>query len=735
MHLILKNLFLLLLFSINVLLSLSSVAQDSLTNFDLSGTWDFKAVELNTNPNYRDSEKVEEWQKVQVPSNWYLQGIDTYGKVWYQKKFTFPLKYKGKFTLLRFKGIDYAADIWLNGNYLGHHQGYFQPFDFDVSKNISHTNLLTVLVDSPIEDPSSAWSLKKKMIKGVFSHHDTRPGGAWSPKGQDKNTGGIWAPVYIKVSESLALKRVEVLPQKSAKGWVVNSTLSLSSKLPKNSKISVEGTIEPKNFTGRKFKFKSIKKIVPGESKFLLSTVVINPKLWWPAGNGNANLYRIKLKLKKNGHLLDQEDTVFGFRELLLNGKTQEWYINGHRMFIRGTNYISSQWLSEMSRKKYSEDVKLMQAANINAVRVHAHIEAETFYKVCDEKGLLVFQDFPLQWGYLDDLSFINDARSQVQDMVHTLNNHPSIVEWTLHNEPPWDASWMQYKYTDYDPNQNRLLDDFLYQDVKEIESSRNVRKQSSTLEHAWIGWYYGNWKDVANPTNEAWISEFGAQALPNYNSLRKIFSDEDLWPDNEKKWEKWTYHNFQKHETFDIAGVKQGKDISEFIQNTQLYQANLIKLAAESYRRQRYAPVTAIFQFMFVEDWPSINWGVVDYWRTPKLAYKAITTAYQPILPSIEWTNESFSVGDTASFGLWIINDLWKSYFNANYQVTVLKDGQTLESKSYNVDVLKDTGKKLDDFKILLATEGSYVLKVKVLSNESLVLGQNQYDFMVKAK
>jgi beta-mannosidase len=716
------------------------ITNTSVNRVDLTGVWEFQPAELKPAApelytSKLQSSSTKNWDHIQVPSNWYLEGKNIYGKAWYRKSFTLNKKDASRYIRIHFQGVDYAADVWINGQYLGHHEGYFQPFDFDASKHVKKgNNILTVLVDSPLENPE-AWSLKKRLIKGIFSHHDTRPGGAWSANGQEKNTGGIWAPVYLNFSDKIALKNLEIVPKKNESNWDVSALLALSSKFSNNTGVLIEGTISPQNFVGTPLKFKEIKKISRGDSIVTFTMPVTAPTLWWPREYGKPNLYKMNISMKQSGKLLDQKEVTFGFREISVDPKTQEWKINGHRLFIRGTNYISSQWLSEMTHQRYAQDLDLMQQANINAVRVHAHIEAEGFYQLCDQKGMLVFQDFPLQWGYSDEQVFIDEARSQVKDMVHSLNNHPAIVDWSLHNEPPWDAGWMKYKYADYDPNQNRVLDELLYRDVKEIEPIRNVRKQSATYEHAWMGWYFGDWKDFNKPAKEAWISEFGAQALPHYDSLRKMLNSDELWPDSDSKWAKWSYHNFQKHETFDIAKVQQGKNIDELIENTQAYQTKLIKLAAESYRRQRYSPVTGIFQFMFVEDWPSINWGIVDYWRNTKPAYAALTEAYQPVLPSIEWTKESYVAGDRAVLGLWIINDLWRNYLNATYKVDLLKDGELISTSSHTINIKEDSSQRLDDFNVTLLFAGDYTLQTSVLSSSGELIAKNHYSFKVVTK
>jgi beta-galactosidase GanA len=92
------------------------------------------------------------------------------------------------------------------------------------------------------------------------------------------------------------------------------------------------------------------------------------------------------------------------------------WYLNGKRIFLRGTNYISSHWLSEMTKARFLKDLKMMKEANINIVRVHAHIEPEIFYQLADEIGIMIWQDFALQWGYSDDEEFRTEAVKQAKE-------------------------------------------------------------------------------------------------------------------------------------------------------------------------------------------------------------------------------------------------------------------------------------------------------------------------------
>ena len=458
-------------------------------------------------------------------------------------------------------------------------------------------------------------------------------------------------------------------------------------------------------------------------------------RLWWPWDHGKPNLYRIQVSIYRGAKLLETAEDVFGFRTVECDPDTMVWRINGRRMFLRGTNYISSQWLSEMTPEKYAYDVSLIKRANINAVRVHAHIEARTFYRKCDEMGVLVWQDFPLQWGYTDDPAFIEEAKKQCREMVDALYNYPSIIAWCGHNEPPWDASWMKYKYKQYNPAQNKVLDDELFTCLRDADQTRYVHKSSSTGEHPWFGWYSGTWKDYGKPAKQPFITEFGAQALPELSSLQKIFHRPDPWPACEADWDLWSYHNFQRHETFDIAKVPMGKNINEFIANTQEYQARLIKYAAESYRRQKYAPVTGIFQFMFVEDWPSVNWGIVDYWRNPKPGYEALKTAFQPVLPSIDCEKYMLRKGEIFTAKLWVVNDLFQEFDNACVSYAITGAQGLIEKDVTKVDIKPDSAQELISITRDGLPEGAYELLAVVNDSEERCIGQNSFQFFVRQK
>lgn len=692
----------------------------------LGGAWKVLPARLRPAAMYDPTLDDQSWDEITVPGNWYAEGYDFSGPVWYRKRFSVTSGLTDRMATLVFEGVDYAADVWLNGQYLGFHEGYFAPFVFDVTSVLrtAGENVLAVRVDSPLERPGPSWSLHKRLIKGIFAHHDARPGGAWSARGQEQNTGGIWAPVYIEVSDLIRFSAFELraqpgrVPRDPDPNATLMVAIGLHARVSEPTPVEIELRVEPEDFLAdhRPFPPTSIPYVLrPGVQELSAGINCPGARLWWTWDRGEARRYRVTATIWQGRRMLAQRSDVAGFRAIAWQADQGLLRLNGERLFLRGTNYIGTQWLGEMRAERYGEDLALMQRAHVNAVRVHAHVAAKSFYEEADRRGMLIWQDFPLQWGYEESPELHRAVMDQAAEMVRHLFNHPSIMIWSGHNEPPWDADWMQYKYADYDPLQNEILDRDLAEALRRADPTRPVHPISSTAEHPWLGWYSGTWTDYRSAASLPLVTEFGAQALPDLTTLRTFIPAQVLWPESEQDWEPWAFHNFQRKETFEIAGVKAGDNVRQLIANTQQYQSDLIQLAAESYRRQRFAPVGSIFQFMFVECWPAISWAVVDHVRRPKPGYYALQTAYQPVLPSIEWTRRSWPQGETSEIVLWVVNDLRESFPNAHLRYAILAGDRVVASEEMSIAVAGDSVARIGAVPNLPRQPGAYELVVRL--------------------
>ena len=578
-----------------------------------------------------------------VPSNWHRHGLaDFAGTVRFSREFEAPPLGPGRRCWLRFEGVDYEARVTLNGVEVGFHRGYFAPFECEVTDVLRERgNRLEVAVCSP-KDPPGAWPHEKVVIKGVLNHHDCRPG-SWDPeRGQDGNTGGIWNSVRLLTDDGVRIHRLRAAPQllpdgraRVACSWEV-SAASLRSVLWELVIVDEAGETAAKA-EGRAF--------VSATPRWIEAVVEVeNPRLWWTWDFGTPHRYQALLRLRGERGGADEQGVSFGIRQLRID-EDRVWWLNGRRFYPRGTNIIPTQWLAEYTPELIAEDIRLLREANVNAVRVHAHVNRPELYEALDRAGILCWQDFALQWSYAETPEVVSECRRQIQEMVDLLYNHPSIVVWCCHNEP----------------SRNRhTLDPLLAAAVREADGTRHVEEASDFRDHVYPGWYYGHWREFAELPGAPFVNEFGAQALMNVESMREALG-EAAWPPD---WARWAYHDFQYRETFFIAGIRMGETLEEFVRNSQEYQARLLKFAIEQYRLRRFAPrkgSTGLFQFMFMDCWPSITWSVVDAYRRPKLGYEALKLGYQPVLPVIlpRFGGDVAAAGSTARFELRVVNDL----------------------------------------------------------------------------
>lgn len=682
----------------------------SRTIIDLGGVWRYRALDGSG----REGE-------MPVPSNWHRAGLENYaGAVEFRRRFQAPTLSPDETARLVFHGVDYFAEVSLNGVPLGRHEGYFQPFAFDVTDLLAAENELIVRVDAPRE-PLEAWPNRKRLIKGILQHHDCRPG-SWDPqRGQDEGTGGIWNRVELVASHSTYVKSLRVAPKLLADGsaWLrVQAGVVSRQRRTVRAVLRIAPVAEPGDVieAGREVTLE------PSASEVAFAVRVRSPRLWWTWDHGTPELYWASLHLLEDEREVDRLSVRFGIREVKID-EGWTWTLNGRRFFPRGTNIIPTQWLSEYGPEMIAEDVRLLRGANVNAVRVHAHVQRSEMYDALDEAGILVWQDFALQWSYEESDEFAQEAARQIQDMVRHLYNHPSIAVWCCHNEPSVNRD---------------TLDPLLEAAARQADSSRYVDIASDFRFHTYPGWYEGSYREFTGLPAAPFITEFGAQALPNVESLRQMFSPQDLWPPN---WSGWAYHDLQYHFTFHLAPVEMGGSIEEFVASSQAYQAKLLQFAIETYRRERHRRVTGLFQFMFMDCWPAITWSVVDYWRRPKLGYEALRRAYQPVLPSIRLFTEEVGQGMGLRYDVYVLNDLHREFPGAVLKHRVLgPDGGVVFDDEGAIDVPADGLARHRRFHPDApgwiapadAAPGRYVIEVELAAASGETIATNALEFRV---
>jgi len=664
------------------------------------------------------------WHAVEIPVSWWLAGIDSTGPVWFRRKFEVPQDWSGTRSVLRFDAVDYSTVVYIDGDHVGQHIGGFAPFSFDLELT-SGSHELLVVVDVPEDEYGTEFPHTKQAVRGVLGHHDARPG-AWGPRGQEQCAGGIWGSVRLTRHDLVALESLRVTT--FVRGADADLAAHINVDLHRDEPVWSTVRIQLLDDGEPMYDLWSETFLMPGRNDVRVDGPLAAPRLWWTWDHGEPFRYQSRTSVIIDGREEILDERLIGIRQIDL-GEGWQWRLNGRSVFIRGSNYIGSQWLSGLTAEQTGHDVGLARAANLNMLRVHAHVTVPSFYDACDRQGILVWQDLPMQWGYRDEATTYAVARNMVHDVVELHGWRPSVAFWCAHNEAPWNEPWMAVEAGKFVPDQNQRLDHELAALFKQLDPSRPALANSGAGDgHTYPGWYWGEWTDVSELPGGAFVSEYGAQAVPVIETLRS-FLPEDATADD------WQFHGFQHYENRVKAGVIFDMPVDEVIEKTQRYQALIIQNSTETYRRKKRERVQGVLQFMLVDPWPCISWSVLDIERRPKLGYRALQRAMQPVLPSIEAENNYFTSQDHVVFGVWWINDHPYPFRDALLSWELLDDhDRVVDSAGCAVHLLPDNARRVLQAGPFALDPGAYRLRATILDRNQEVLGENDWAFVVAA-
>jgi len=673
-------------------------------------------------PGYDDSE----WETIRVPSCWQAEGYDYNGVAWYRRRVAITAEQLERRVRLRFRGVDYFADVWVNGRCCGSHAGFFAPFEFDVTdKLVVGGNLLVVRVESPNDvdvrvrrpDQIHDRTRHKELIKGALQD--------WDVNNLEVNPGGIYQGVEMLVSDPVYITRalVDAFPDDDSTSARVVVRLAVMNTLPTLHETAVRIRIAPKNSEGASLDETEAATIPPGSSELTFTYTLDDARLWWTWDLGPQHLYALDVELGAD-RLVD----TFGIRAITKRDRSWETRLNGVRLFFRGTNYLSDQLLSTMTRERYATDVRLMRDANMNMVRPFCVVEKDEFYELCDELGVLVYQDFPIQWLMSDSSRLVRHAVPQARDMVHALYNHPSVIIWCFGSEPGRknflklgqaltdEAKRLDPARIAHQANDCGMFDSEAYRDAYGW----------SIDQHFYDGWY-GPWELEQRATaGYELVSEFGSQSLPSVEALRKTLAHKDLWPMNARAYAK---HCFQERQQF--RWIERADTLDETVRRSQAWQCEQLKRHIEFYRQKKFAPCNGALQFCFVDCWPAITWSIVDYWRNPKPAYATVKAAFEPLHAMIEWPGEH-TAGAPFRRRLFVVNDRRDDAADLELTWTLSRGGKRLAGESITCAI--EAGGLVDVGALEMESldEGEYEIAVS-LTQAGTERCTNSYTLVVK--
>jgi exo-1,4-beta-D-glucosaminidase len=648
---------------------------------------------------------------------------------WYRKEFTLPAVFSGKTVWLNFRGINYRANIFLNGKQIANSNdvaGAWRTYEFNVSSAIhAGTNALAVQVWAPSEN-----SLAITFVD-------------WNPAPPDKNMG-LWREVYLTTSGPVAVRNPAVLAKVESPANTA-ARITVTAQVKNSSDHGVKGTLK-----GRieSIEFAQPVELAPGESKDIVFSPeqypqlnLSNPRLWWPAQMGTPNLYDLSLSFEVDGALSDLSRTKFGIREITSEVTEQApdrlkrlFKINGKNILIRGGGWTPDMMMRE-TPERLADEFRYVRDMGLNTVRLEGKLETEEFFEMADQQGILVMAgwcccDFWEHWGSWKDEDF-EIAKASLRDQMYRLRRHPSMLVWLngSDNPPPPDVEEMYLKVendlrwpnpvissatakptTLTNGSGVKMSGPYEYVAPSYWETDPHLRTQSGICNQGGCGGAYGfNTETSMGP------------AVPTLESVERMIPKDHLWPVDEY----WNFHagggSFKNLHVFTEAlDARYGKAASakDFTDKSQLMTYEGVRAMYEAYSRNKYTS-TGVIQWMLNNAWPSMIWHLYDYYLEPGGGYFGAKKALQALDPVYGYDDHS----------VWLVSSQYVDAKGLKLTARIFNlDGTQKFSKEAALDAAADSTAKVFELPQVSGLSGTYFLDLRVTDGGGKLVGANFY-------
>ena len=557
---------------------------------------------------------------------------------WYRTEFKLPEGYRGKTIWLGFDGINYRANVWMNGKQIAdstEFAGTWRVFRFDVTAaaNVGADNALAVEVFAP-----QPRDLAITLVD-------------WAPMPPGKEMG-IWRDVSISTTGPVALRYPAVLtkldlPETNEARLTVRGELTNTENRPVEAVL--KGRIESLAFEQREQLGPKETKVVRFTPEQFSQLKVQNPRLWWPVQTGKQELYTLDLSVEVNGDVSDLAHIQFGIREITSkideNGH-RRFQINGKDILIRGAGY-SFDLMLRSSPERQQAELNYVRDLNLNAVRLEGKIENDHFFDLADQMGILILPGWCCcdQWENWPAWDKENEriAGESLRDQLRRLERHPSVLGWLYGS--------------DFAPPPH--VEELYLNVIREVEwpnpaiSSAGARnttvgpsgvKMTGPYEYvAPSFWYVDKRHGGAFGFN---TETSPGPAIPPIESLRRMLPPDHLWPIDSV----WEYHAGGMSRTLDVftealnKRYGQANSIEEYAMKAQVQAYEAHRAMMEAYGRNKYTS-TGIIQWMLNNAWPSMIWHLYDWYLRPGGSYFGVKKACEPLHVQYSYDDRSVVV------------------------------------------------------------------------------------------
>ncbi len=758
-----------------------------MTQISLNGSdWLFKGFEGEDwrwrNSHKPDTRDVRWWRKGTVPGSVY-QDLWSAGEIpdpyferntllaewvadrtWlYKRTFTVPEEYRGKRLQLRFEGVDYEAQFFLNGGLLGYHRGMYTPAVFDVGDRLDYgagqdnQNLIAVVIErAPDEQPQVGRTSMVRTHKSRMTY--------WWDFCPRLVQLGIWEGVYLDVTGPVRIEDVFVRPQLSGDLKRADVPVSVELSASGHTDVEVEITIRrDKTVIGSQ---RSLQVIRQSHARVDLTFEVNDPQLWWPNGHGEQSLYTADVRVIEPGgdesdsRESDSREVTFGIRRIVFTpnetpdptARSYVLTINGEQMYIKGWNWVPIDVMYGVERPAKLERLMILaRRANVNLLRVWGGglIEREAFYNWCDRLGIMVWQEFIQSSSGIDnDVSRDRDTiamlTGEAEQIIPRKRNHPSLAIWCGGNElqagpeQPLDDS--HPALAALHSVVERLDPDRLW--LPTSSSGRVFSNSLEAIERDPLALHdvHGPWEHqglvgqytLYNRSTSLLHSEFGAEGITNLRTLNKTVSEANRWPVNldNAVWQHlgawWVKERQWRESLGDVS------DLETLQRATQYLQAEGVRYAVEADRRRQYQN-SGTLPWQFNEPYPmAACTSAVDYYGQPKPLYYAVARAYEPLHVSAKFRAQTWKDEPQFDAEIWVSNSYADRFENATLEMRLVgASGRVYAIQTARPSLPGNASTKAADFSCPLAgVEDIFFLDLYLWTVET-ISSQNRYLFV----
>ena len=647
---------------------------------------------------------------------------------WFTRQFTINNLPEGRNVWLNFRGINYKAEIFLNGKRINRntHEGMFLRKTFNITSYLrtDAPNVLAVLVYPPTHagNPNGGQGGDGQIARNNTMQYT--PGWDWIQPVRDRNTG-IWDEVSITTTGPVCLSSPYVVTKvpgvrdpetKTQREAFVNTSVELentgSTSLKGLLVCETNGTRLTQPITLSPFEKKTVS---------LNPLAVKNPRLWWPNGIGEQPLYDMNLSFEIGNQVSDRERLRYGIREITSdkcpdNGG-RRFFVNGQKIYVTGGNYINSDWLLRLSPERYRDEVRFHAEMNLRMIRVWggALVERPEFYNACDEFGILVFQDLwgsgdcngawedptkmdsrERRWEYPDNHDLFI---ASVEDQVKMIRNHPSLCFWCGANEWPLakdiDQCLRKEVFPQLDPE--RLFVSF----STDTLFTRNYLGDNGDGPYGIQEpeWFFSFRSHPFNP-------EAGSVGSPEVESMREMMTEQDLAGFPRKGFTRnytWRYHKdlgYGDH----LERYGEVKDIETYCKYAQVVNYDQYRSFMEGWASHMWDWYTGILIWKTQNPWTSLRGQMYDWSLDVNASLYGTRKGCEPL--------HAYYNPVTRKAGL--LNTTLKDYTDLSIIARIYNlEGKLLWEKETRANSKANTVQELLDIPVPEGIQGAYFLRL----------------------